>query len=104
MSGFGRPWSESDLAILRKNYPKFGSRGCQKLLESKRTEKAIEEKSYRIGLCLLDEDGNPRRRGVNLKHAERKPKKRKPVEEALGYGWIPGGRVSSIWELAQGMT
>jgi hypothetical protein len=48
MTSSQRLWSKVELAVLKKNYPKIGLRGCKRLFE--RTEQAIRLKAFKLGL------------------------------------------------------
>ncbi len=103
---FGLGWNHdggADREIVRKHWPLLGSGGVVPLLKVKRTERAVENEAYRMGLKRLDQSGK-RVYGGGKKVKQKKKQKNMdrslvlPVEASFGH--LPDGPAPSIWALA----
>lgn len=107
MTKFGKSWDDDegiDRQTMRDHWPLLGNMGVMPLLKTKRTERAIENEAYRLGLKRIDKDGNPKK-GGGRKPRDRSDRVRVKVDPAAplaacaSFGYIPGGPVSSVFEL-----
>lgn len=108
MTKFGKSWDDDegiDRQTMRDHWPLLGNMGVMPLLKTKRTERAIENEAYRLGLKRIDKDGKPVR-GRGRKPRDRSDRVRVKVDPAAplaacaSFGYIPGGPVASVFNLA----
>lgn len=53
MAGFGAPWTEPELAVLREKYVVGGSRACAEVLP-RRSQATIQSKAKKLGIRVRD--------------------------------------------------
>jgi hypothetical protein len=94
-----RPWTVTDLALLRQHWPAQGTRAVQALLSTPRSEAAIRVTAKRIGLRRDNRSRRPYRRypqndfvdqQIRAAYATGPPGAIKALSARLGrdYGWV----------------